>query len=160
MRPSALFAVVSDRARINRCTVNASIHPLFLINRRVFSMSQHRDIAGTVCSGLCLCHCLAAPLLAAVGGMGAFGALIADKRVHWLLTLSVWLLALTSFPRAYRRHGRVGPLLYAGAGVLAVTLALFGESHWETTITVTGSLCLVYAHISNRRHMAGLVADA
>lgn len=115
---------------------------------------QISDLGGTLCSGLCLLHCLAGPFLVATGSLGAFGSMMMGETFHWLLIGPLWLLVIVSFPRAFQQHGVIFPLLFAAAGIFGVTLALFCEGNWEILATVIGGLCLTYAHISNWRLMA------
>lgn len=137
-------------------------HFSFQCPQREFSdmKQQTSDLVGTLCSGLCLLHCLAAPLLIASGGLGVIGSLMLGETFHWLLIGPLWVLVLFSFPRAFRQHGAIHPLIFAAIGISAVTLALFGEGHWETVATVIGGLCLMFAHIRNWTLMADDSAES
>ena len=118
--------------------------------------NNYSDLIGMLCSGLCLLHCLAAPLLVTAGSLGVAGAILADEEFHWILVGPIWLLAMISFPAAFRQHRIIGPLLFAGAGVLLISCALFFEGPAETLATRIGGLCLIYAHINNWKLMTSL----
>lgn len=114
------------------------------------------DIAGSVCSGLCLLHCLATPIILSTVSTGAVLSLPGNEWFHWLLILPVWLLAALSFPRGYQLHGSILPLFSAITGILIITLALFQEEETETLFTLIGAGILVFAHLKNRAYLAKL----
>lgn len=103
-------------------------------------------------SGLCLVHCLALPVLAAL--LPAFGAWTHAEWVHVVIVL--FAAPIAAFALARPAHGqRPAPALMAlgGVGVALLALGAFGPRAVETSVTVAGSLCLAAAHLWNwRRH--------
>lgn len=100
------------------------------------------DLVAIGLSGLCMAHCLALPLAAALLPMA--GAWAEAEWVHWAFALiaapiSAW--SLTRRPRAV-------PILLGGLGLglLFAGAAEFPSHDAETLVTVTGSLLLALAH--------------
>ena len=99
--------------------------------------------------------------VAAVGGGGgadqaACCATPTDFWVHVGLLSTVAPLGLVAWGMGYRKHRRRGVLYLGIAGVLLLTGALlFGINLWggrgEQMMTVMGSICMVSAHLWNRR---------
>jgi hypothetical protein len=115
--------------------------------------------AGFAASMLCLAHCLALPLLFA-----ALPSLTASFNVPE--SFHLWVLAFAvpasgvALVTGRARHGSLHPLVLGVVGLvlLAVGVMVFGATHWETPVTVTGSILLATAHVRNwrLRHLAGL----
>ncbi|MCW8128023.1 MerC domain-containing protein [Microbulbifer halophilus] len=110
-----------------------------------------KDTAGMLVSGLCLVHCLATPLLLALGGAGMLGALLGHELFHLVLLGPVLLLALASFPAACRHHRRPVVMVSGFSGLLILIVALGLEGHWELLASTVGAGLLVAAHWANRR---------
>lgn len=113
------------------------------------------DASAIGLSGLCLLHCLALPVLAAL-----LPALAAWSHAEWVHAAFV-LLAFPLAGLALWRSHRVRPLpasLWAlsASGLVALTLGAVGwpAESLETPITVAGSVMLASAHAWNwrRRH--------
>ena len=113
-----------------------------------------------VCASFaCLVHCLALPiLLAALPALSS--ALPVPESFHTgmiVLAVPASSVALWS-GRAH--HRRLWPLLagLVGLSLLVIGAFVFGESAAETPVTVSGSLFLVAAHLTNwrlrHRHIA------
>lgn len=103
------------------------------------------DLAAISLSGLCLAHCLALPLAAAL--LPVVGVWAEAEWVHWAFVLtaapiSVWTLT---------RRPAVPPLAFGvtGLGLLFAGAAGFPSHEAETLITITGSLMLTVAHGMN-----------
>lgn len=109
------------------------------------------DRAGIVLSALCLLHCLAAPVAAALAPTLGLVSLDRDW-VHPLFAVALVLIALAAFLPGYRRHHDRRIVFPAAAGlatvVFAASAALGGGA--ETLITVLGSGLLMLAHGLNR----------
>lgn len=110
--------------------------------------SSMLDASAIGLSGLCMIHCLALPLVAALTPAVATWA-----QAEWIhgavVLLAVPLSALALWRRGQRLVVVVPALL--GLGLLAL-----GALHWpghdyETPITVAGSLALAGAHLVNWR---------
>ena len=116
------------------------------------SSARLLDLSAAGLSSLCLAHCLALPLLAAV--LPVFGPW---ARAEWVHAVFVLIAAPLSAGALWvnSRDGRRPPGLYAAA-LLGLVLLALGAVGWprpglETPITVAGSLTLVSAHLWNWR---------
>ncbi|MGX9721412.1 MerC family mercury resistance protein [Stenotrophomonas acidaminiphila] len=113
------------------------------------------DASAVALSSLCLLHCLALPLLAAL--LPLFGAWSEAEWVHGVFVLIAAPLTSYALWRAHRhRPLPVALWLLAGSGLallLAGACGGLGERA-ETPLTVAGSLALAGAHLWNaaRRH--------
>lgn len=113
------------------------------------------DASAIALSSLCLLHCLALPLLAAMLPLMGVWA-----EAEWVHALFVAIAApVTGFAlwRAHRQH-RLPVLAITGA-LAGLLLLLAGAVGWpsheaETPMTVVGSLLLASTHVWNawRRH--------
>ena len=106
------------------------------------------DASAISLSGLCLVHCLALPLVAALTP-----AVAAWARAEWIHGAVVALAVPLSALALWRRGQRLAVILPAALGLALLTL---GALHWpshelETPITVAGSLALAAAHVANWR---------
>ncbi|EKE79943.1 MerC domain-containing protein [Idiomarina xiamenensis] len=107
-----------------------------------------RDLIGSWLSLLCLCHCLALPLLVVFFDV----AILHDEHhhgFHLLLIVPIALLAIFSLPSGYCRHHRLHPSLIGGTGIVLLVMGLINHEA-ELLLTVTGSLLMVAAHWRNR----------
>ena len=115
--------------------------------------SSPLDVAGISLSGLCLVHCLALPIAAAL--LPSLAAWTHTEWLHWgfvAVAIPTTTLALRRAQRAGTLH--VGVLLAAGLGLVALALGaseVLGEAA-EIPITVAGSVMLAGAHAVNWRH--------
>ncbi len=114
---------------------------------------KEKDSWGIFCSGLCLLHCLATPLLIASGSLGALAILISSEWVHQLLLLPVFLFAAFSFPVAYKQHRHHMPGLFAVVGLAGLLIAITYGHELEALLTVIAASVLIFAHVWNRRLM-------
>lgn len=113
------------------------------------------DAGAIALSGLCLLHCLALPLLAAMLPLMGVWA-----EAEWVHALFVAIAApVTGFAlwRAHRQHPL--PVLAITGALAGLLLLLAGAVGWpsheaETPMTVVGSLLLASTHVWNawRRH--------
>lgn len=107
---------------------------------------KNKDAWGVVCSGLCLLHCLAVPLLIAGGSLGVLGILLANEWVHQLMLLPVVLFSVLSFPSAYKKHRHHMPGLLAITGLSGLIFAVTYGHDFETVLTVIAVSILMFAH--------------
>jgi len=105
------------------------------------------DRLGALASLLCLGHCLALPLLAALPFLG--------HGVHEVLLALVLPLALVAFPLGFRRHGQPGPGLLALLAALGLVGVVALEGHADhgalEVLGFAGSVAMVGAHLWNER---------
>ncbi len=105
------------------------------------------DGPAIVLSSLCLLHCLALPVLAAL--VPVLGAWLDHEWLH----KGMVLLAVPFTATAMFQYGNtVRPILFAVVAFLGLTLmlaAVFVESlhDWETHLTVVGAVTLASAHV-------------
>jgi hypothetical protein len=103
-------------------------------------------------SALCLVHCAGLPLLlAALPALSRLMALPESLHV-WALAFALPTSAAALF-LGYRGHRERWPLLAGGIGLslLALGALVLLGGPFETLVTIAGSLCLVFAHLSNWR---------
>ena len=110
------------------------------------------DASAIGLSGLCLIHCLALPLLAAL--TPALAAWSGAEWIHGAVVVVAVPLSALALWRRGQRLSVIAPALL-GLGLLAL-----GALHWpthdlETPITVAGSLALAGAHVANWRGRHG-----
>ena len=101
-------------------------------------------------SGLCLIHCLALPVMAAL--LPALGAWAQAEWVHVVFVAFAAPMAALALLRP--AHGQPAPpalLALGGLGVVGLGLGAFGPESLDMPVTVAGSTCLVSAHLWNWR---------
>lgn len=120
--------------------------------RAVFlSIRDRLDRVGITLSGLCLVHCLLGLVLVAVLGVG--GEWLLAPVIHRAgLALAIGI-GIVTIGLGVMRHGRLGPLFLAAAGLSLMAGGLFVEHGVkEATLTIVGVVLLASAHILNLRH--------
>ncbi len=110
-----------------------------------------KDQLGVLCSGLCIIHCLATPIILGLGLSGALVSILTTELVHTFLILPVTLIVLLTLPSAYLNHKSVRLLITGLVGVLLLISALFLGEKNETLLTVMGGGTLVFFHLWNLR---------
>lgn len=108
------------------------------------------DRAGVAGSLLCIAHCVLTPFLAALLPILA----VTERDTHIGLTLFLMLVGALAFLLGYRRHGKRHLGVVAGVGFAMLGLAAFApegaaSEGVETALTVSGGLCLIFAHLRN-----------
>ncbi|MDD3797680.1 MAG: MerC domain-containing protein [Novosphingobium sp.] len=117
----------------------------------LLSIRNRMDRVGIALSGLCLIHCLAGLMLVAVLGIGG-GWLLAPVIHRAGLALAIGVGAVT-IGLGVLRHGRLGPLVFAGFGLSLMAAGLVVEhGAGEAALTISGVVLLAAAHILNLRH--------
>ena len=105
------------------------------------------DAVAVGLSGLCLAHCLALPLLAAM--LPVLGLLAEAEWVHQALVVLAVPIALFAFAQA--ANGQIRALfgLVAGLGASLLVAGAFVEAlhDYETLLTVLGAILLAGAHL-------------
>lgn len=107
------------------------------------------DAWGMLASGLCAVHCLAIPVLLALGASAG----IAWLETPWLegmLLITAISLAAQSLIGSYRReHGRPMALWVAGAGFVVLLASRFADENMEHYLTAVGGFAIATAHWIN-----------
>jgi len=128
------------------------------------SLSRYFDRIAIALSAVCIVHCLAVPLFAALLPIAFFG-LASDSHFHEWMLWGVVPTSLFGFILGVRFHGRYG-IAFAGLTGLAIVAfaAVVAHAAWtwwqELALSVVGSAVLVGAHWRNfvevrRRHRHG-----
>ncbi|WP_189402942.1 MerC domain-containing protein [Arenicella chitinivorans] len=106
-------------------------------------------------STLCVVHCLATPLLLVL--VPALGTtFFAGEELHFYLVVGVVPASCFSLGLGCKRHQRIWVALLGIAGLSMLVFALNLERvdiapHWESSITLLGSLLISAAHFCNFR---------
>ena len=116
-------------------------------------LHSHADIAGATASTVCLIHCLLTPI-----AISFFPAIVpylpGDASFHRLLAVGIVLLGLAGFIPGFLLHRRKSLFLLIAIGMsLILTVACAGSTlreGGELTLSISGSLLLVTAHLLNR----------
>jgi hypothetical protein len=130
------------------CDVNHAEHAQFE------DKTERWDKIGMFLSSLCAIHCLATPLL--VLALPVMGEFFEQEWVHILMALFVVPVGLFAFYSGYQHHkqfrvfslGVVGLTMVGGASLLPHEMV---EINGLDVVTIIGSICLITAHIMNRR---------
>ncbi|HRF38637.1 MAG TPA: MerC domain-containing protein [Saprospiraceae bacterium] len=102
------------------------------------------DAWGMLASGLCAVHCLAIPVLLALGASAG----VAWLETPWLITAIG--LAAQSLVGSYRReHGRPLALWVAGAGFAVLVASRLAPENLEHYLTAVGGFAIATAHWIN-----------
>jgi len=116
------------------------------------AVSPWGDLSAVALSGLCLLHCLALPLVASL--LPVLGAWSEAEWVHAVFVLFALPLSVAALARAHRRRALpawMWAMAALGLALLSAGALGWPSAHWETPITVTGSLLLVAVHVCNLR---------
>jgi len=105
------------------------------------------DGAAITLSGLCVIHCLALPMLAAM--LPIMGLWAEAEWVHKAFVLAAVPISLLAITRARISRGQ---LLFIGLAPLGLSLLIAGAfvetfHHIETPLSVAGAILLATAHI-------------
>lgn len=130
------------------CDVDHSQHEQFV------EQSDRWDKLGMTLSGLCAIHCLLTPFLALA--VPVLGETFEQPWVHILMAIFVVPVGLYAFYSGYRHHKKKGLTALGFAGLAMVCVGLLVpisgiDFLGHDIITILGSLCLVVAHVLNRR---------
>lgn len=110
-----------------------------------------KDIIAAALSGLCVLHCLATPVLLALGSSGLLLGALSSEWFHYLMLLPISALLAWSLPGGWCVHKRKAPFALGLAGFLVLIAALFAPHEAETALSVAGGLLLISAHLYNRK---------
>lgn len=116
--------------------------------------SDRLDQLGMLVSSICAIHCIATPFV--VFALPFLSHSFHHPLFHIVIALLVVPMGLWAFIRGYKRHGKKHILVLGSLGLIIITSgALLPHEviHFlgHTTITVIGSVCLIFAHWLNRK---------
>lgn len=130
------------------CDVDHSQHDKFV------DQTDRWDKWGITLSGICAIHCLLTPLL--VLAVPVAGEAFEQPWVHITMAIFIVPIGLFAFYSGYQHHKKVGlttlgllGLALIGVGLLAPLSRVNFLGH--DAVTVVGSVCLILAHVLNRR---------
>jgi hypothetical protein len=107
------------------------------------------DRLGVVMSVICILHCLAMPLIAALLPLAA----ALEGQTHAVLAAGIVLVGAAAFVPGYRSHGKAGVIALAAAGVSAIVSPVVFEAlvaeGLEQALIVSGGIALIAAHAAN-----------
>lgn len=117
------------------------------------SASRYFDRIAIALSGLCILHCLAVPLIAAVLPI-AFVSVGSETHFHEVLLWGVVPTSLIGFGLGLRYHRRFWIPVVGGIGLAIVAFAaIVAHEQWqwwqELLLSMLGSVLLVVAHWHN-----------
>lgn len=116
-------------------------------------LQRTADISAVSLASLCTLHCLLLPLLILAGPM--FGGLIlADENFHKILVLITLPMSAIGLYLGCRQHQHLSIAFIGAAGVCTIVLAAFSHTLFhsellEKTLSVAGSVLIIYAHFKN-----------
>lgn len=109
-----------------------------------------KDLIAAVLSGLCVVHCLALPILLAVGSSGLLLGIFSSEWFHYLMLLPISALLAWSLPGGWCIHRNKVPFILGLSGFLLLIVSLFAGHDAELPLSVAGGLLLATAHLRNR----------
>ncbi|WP_394201574.1 MerC domain-containing protein [Marinagarivorans algicola] len=133
-------------------------------------LQRAADISAVTLAFLCTLHCLVLPLFIIVGSM--LGSLaLADESFHKTLVFITLPISMTGLYLGCRKHQRLSVILTGAVGVSIIVLAACADAIFhspllhtlplhmslphtaliEKTLSVLGSLLIIFAHIKNHR---------
>jgi hypothetical protein len=109
-----------------------------------------KDVIAAALSALCVVHCLALPILLAVGSSGLLLGLVSSEWFHYLMLLPISALLVSSLPGGWCIHRSKTPFILGFSGFLLLVISLFAGHDAELPLSVSGGLLLAAAHLRNR----------
>ena len=86
-----------------------------------------KDYTGILVSSICIIHCLAGPIIIALGLSTAGLSFFLNEKVHLILVAPMVLLALWSLPNGYSQHKNLLAIILATIGIITLPLGLMVE---------------------------------
>lgn len=110
-----------------------------------------KDLIAAIMSALCIVHCLATPLLLALGSSGLLLGVFSSEWFHYLMILPIAAFLVWSLPGGWCVHRSKAPFVLGLGGFLLLIASLMAPHETETLLSVCGGLLLVCAHLYNRQ---------
>ncbi len=119
------------------------------MEKKFFSL--HLDFVGFWASALCAVHCLAVPVVVAMGAGNGL-AWLSDPWLEFGFIGAAIAIAGWSLARSYFQHHRkFTAISVVAGGFLLLLLSRFVEHEWEPTLAVLGGIVIAAAHVVNWR---------
>jgi len=115
-----------------------------------------KDLIAAALSGLCVVHCIATPLLLALGSSGLLLGVFSSEWFHYLMLLPISAMLAWSLPGGWCIHRSKAPFALGLGGFLLLIASLFAGHDAEAALAVIGSLLLIGAHLYNRKLLHNL----
>jgi len=110
---------------------------------------EMKDQLGVVCSGLCVIHCLASPVILALGLSGALASLFTQELFHQVIIVPVVILILLTLPHAYRRKKSIALVVVGLTGASLLVSALIFDEKYEALLSLVGGGLVITFHVMN-----------
>ncbi|MFY7992210.1 MAG: MerC domain-containing protein [Bacteriovoracaceae bacterium] len=115
-------------------------------------MKKAWDKIGIALSSLCIVHCIGLAILPALlPTLGHLGI-----EFHLFMSILILVTSPLAFIPGYKKHGVSMVIMWAMAGLSMILLGTFMEEkfpEWLShSVTIVGSITLVYAHFLNIKH--------
>lgn len=107
-----------------------------------------------IMSSLCLVHCLALPVAAALLPAAVDAGMAHNHVVHWALLLLTLPVSLWALRRGWQRHRDLTPTWIAVPGLLLMAAGASVHGAWEALLTVSGGVIAAWGHWRNWRLLA------
>ena len=118
-------------------------------------MKFDKDVWGAFFSGLCLVHCLLAPVLLLLGISSVGFIFLQNEWIHYILIAPIMIMVIWSIPCGFRIHHKRIPTLFAAIGLVLFVFGLISSETFEVYFTVVASTLLIVAHLYNRHLLGG-----
>ena len=105
------------------------------------------DVAAIGVSLLCIVHCLATPVLLALAPWLVPG-LFEDERFHMIAVLVALPVSAVALAGTLRARPEIVAAAAGGLALLLVATSLH-DAWMETSMTVSGAILVVFAHVRN-----------
>lgn len=111
---------------------------------------SHLDFLGFSASFLCAIHCLALPIVMAMGLAGGM-TWLENPLIEWTFFVSTFIMATWSLYGSYPNHRNIKPALYAIAGFTILIGVHLLEDYMSHGWAALGGVAIAYAHYINWR---------
>lgn len=119
--------------------------------REQLVVKPKKDVVGMWLSGLCIVHCILAPLMVLALGTGLVVSWFNSEWVHALLYGPILVLVFTSIMPTFMRYGYWPGFICASVGLTSLATSLAFHGWPEQLLAIMGSTSIFIAHFLNAR---------
>lgn len=119
-----------------------------------------QDTAALWLSGLCIVHCIAAPVVFLLAGTGLLTTAFTSEWVHVLLFVPMLVLIGSTVFKSAKRYQYRTPLKLAAIGMLILLASLSVHGPIESVMGIIGGSLVFIAHWKNRRFLKAQFHDS